>query len=228
MGNQPQMPSFPDPMMGGESPEPMGSESPEPMGGESPEPMGGESPEPMGGESPEPIGGESVDATDDNGEGNDKKKEIQKLAGQLSELLHTYNEENGDDEELNKYVKGMIDAQTDGDGEDVSDDDMDMEEPEMDDEMDMEEPEMGNDMDMEEPEMDDDMDMEEPEMGKNKPQPEKKIKESKRFTKKQLMEEFGELSQNSKNREEEKLRLNKKTNLRNVNKGNPFTPPKFH
>ena len=150
-------------------------------------------------------------------EGNDKKKEIQKLAGQLSELLHTYNEENGDDEELNKYVKGMIDAQTDGDGEEISDDDMDMEEPEMDDEMDMEEPEMGNDMDMEEPEM-----------GKNKPQPEKKIKESKRFTKKQLMEEFGEISQNNKNREEDKLRLNKKINLQYVKERNPFTPPKFH
>jgi hypothetical protein len=79
---------------------------------------------------------------------------------------------------------------------------------------------MGDDMDMEEPEMGDEMDMEEPEMGKNKPQPEKKIKESKRFTKKQLMEEFSELSQNSKNREEDKLRLNKKTNLRNVNKTN--------
>lgn len=134
--------------------------------------------------------------------GDDKKKEIQKLAGELSELLHTYNEENGDDEELNKYVKGMIEAQTDGKNEDEND------EPEMDGEM--PEDEMG------EPQ---------PEEGMEEPQPEGEMPkmEGRKLTKKQLREEFAELNQKEKD-----IRVNQKIAKNNVKANNPFTPPKFN
>ena len=102
--------------------------------------------------------------------GDDKKKEIQKLAGELSELLHTYNEENGEDEELNKYVKGMIDAQTDGESEENDD----VDEPDMDDEM-------PND-----------------EHQNDEPNPEETKMEGRKFSKKQLKEEFAQMANQSK------------------------------
>lgn len=160
----------------------------------------------MGQDMPE----QPMDASEemDNEGGDDKKKEIQKLAGELSELLHTYNEENGEDEELNKYVKGMIDAQTDGSDDDsVNTEDM---------------PEDENEFD---PEADDDnnpeMDAESEEMS----QPDIK-QEGKTFTKKQLREEFGKAIKNKK--DVENFRLDKKLNKTNVNKQNPFMPPKFN
>jgi hypothetical protein len=134
--------------------------------------------------------------------GDDKKKEIQKLAGELSELLHTYNEENGEDEELNKYVKGMIDAQTDGESEENDD----VDEPDMDDEMPNDEPQ--ND----EPSMDE-------------PNPEETKMEGRKFSKKQLKEEFAQMANQSKT---EKNRTNKKLSTKKVNKDNPFTPPMFN
>ena len=146
---------------------------------------------------------EGIDA-----EGDDKKKEIQKLAGKLSELLHTYNEENGDDEELNKYVKGMIDAQTDGDTDD-EDFDMDDEDVDMEDDIDIDDEDMEGDEDMEMP----------------VEKPEKKMKESKTFTKRQLKEEFGEII---KHKNDKELRLNNKINKNKVNPKNPFIPPKFN
>ena len=79
--------------------EPMGME-PEPMGD-----MGGEMP-PMGDEGmgEDPMG---------NGEGaDDPKKNIQRLAGELSQALRTYNDEQqSPDTDLNKYVVGMIATQ---------------------------------------------------------------------------------------------------------------------
>jgi hypothetical protein len=147
---------------------------------------------------------------DENEGGDDKKKEIQKLAGELSELLHTYNEENGEDEELNKYVKGMIDAQTDGDA-----DDSDNENPDIEDEDDMENPEeMGEDP-MGDEEMPEDMpqESEQPKM------------EGRRLTKKELKEEF---AQNCKKEKDNVERMNKKLNKSGVSKHNPFTPPKFN
>lgn len=202
------MPAAPAPM-----PEP--TPSPEaPQGGMPEDPMMGGNP--MGGDMPEDpmAGGEempqepNMDAPmgDENEGGDDKKKEIQKLAGELSELLHTYNEENGDDEELNKYVKGMIDAQTDG----GSDDDND-ENPDMEGEEDMENPEeMG-----ESPMGDEEMPQE----------PEQPKMEGRRLTKKQLKEEF---AQDCKKEKEKIERTNKKLNKSGVTKNNPFTPPKFN
>ena len=79
--------------------EPMGME-PEPMGD-----MGGEM-SPMGDEGmgEDPMG---------NGEGaDDPKKNIQRLAGELSQALRTYNDEQqSPDTDLNKYVVGMIATQ---------------------------------------------------------------------------------------------------------------------
>jgi hypothetical protein len=165
---------------------------------------------------------EDIDTPDvDNDEmdgDDDAKKEIQKLAGKLSELLHTYNEENGDDEELNKYVKGMINAQTDGSSDD-EDEDEDIEIDDMPDDED-------EDIDMDNMPDDEDEDIEMDDMPE--PKPEKGMKESRRFTKKQIKEEFGEVFKAKNDREEDKLRLNKKINLHNVDDGNPFTPPKFN
>ena len=82
----------------------------EPMGME-PEPMGD-----MGGEMP-PMGDEGMgeDPMGDMGneEGaDDPKKNIQRLAGELSQALRTYNDEQqSPDTDLNKYVVGMIATQ---------------------------------------------------------------------------------------------------------------------
>ena len=178
-----------DPMMGGD-----------PMAGGAPDAEMPEGPM-MGSGMPEDP---NMDASmgDENEGGDDKKKEIQKLAGELSELLHTYNEENGDDEELNKYVKGMIDAQTDGERKDE------------------EEPDMGGDEDMENPD-------EMPEEGDEKmeePQTEEPKMEGRKITKKQLKEEF---AQACKQEKESEARVNKKTNTKKVNQNNPFLPPKI-
>lgn len=167
---------------------------------ETPMDMGNEVP-PMENE----IGEEPMNDTPMDGEGDDKKKEIQKLAGELSELLHTYNEENGDDEELNKYVKGMIDAQTDGD----SADDEDM----------SEEPDMGDGEEIEDEPMENEMG-EEP--MNNTPEPKM---EGRRITKKQIKEEFAQMNDKKKDEEE---RMNTKLNKNGVNKNNPFLPPKFN
>ena len=177
-----------DPMMGGD-----------PMGGNMPEdPMAGGEDMPQEPDMETSMG-------DENEGGDDKKKEIQKLAGELSELLHTYNEENGDDEELNKYVKGMIDAQTDGD----SDDDDDEENPDVEGDENVENPEeMGNEEMPEEPQ-----------------EPEQPKMEGRRLTKKQLREEF---AQDCKKEKENIERMNKKLNKSGVTKNNPFTPPKFN
>ena len=48
---------------------------------------------------------------DDNGEESEDKKDIQRLSGELSQKLVTYNQQQQDDE-LNKYVAGMIIPQT--------------------------------------------------------------------------------------------------------------------
>lgn len=177
-----------DPMMGGDT---MGNEMPE-------DPMGDSEQMPSAPDMETPMG-------DENEGGDDKKKEIQKLAGELSELLHTYNEENGEDEELNKYVKGMIDAQTDGDVDDTdNEDEEDMENPE----------EMGEDPTGDE-EMPEDMPQE----------PEQPKMEGRRLTKKELKEEF---AQNCKKEKDNVERMNKKLNKSGVTKNSPFTPPKFN
>ena len=198
------MPSAPAPMpapapqQGGMPEDPMAGG--DPMGGGMPEdPMAGGEDMPQEPDMEAPMGDESEG-------GDDKKKEIQKLAGELSELLHTYNEENGDDEELNKYVKGMIDAQTDGDSDNDDDETSDMEG-----EDDMENPE-----EMEENPMNDEEVPQEPEQPKM---------EGRRLTKKQLKEEF---AQNCKKEKEKVERTNKKLNKSGVSKNNPFTPPKFN
>ena len=60
----------------------------------------------------EPMGGDMEDPMMDDemgGEENDPKKEIQKLSGQLSQKLRTYNDEQqSPDTDLNKYVAGMV------------------------------------------------------------------------------------------------------------------------
>lgn len=173
-----------------------------------PEPPTGEENPMMNNEMPpmdEPMPGDSMNGSvdmDSNEEGDDKKKEIQKLAGELSELLHTYNEENGEDEELNKYVKGMIDAQTDGKEDSEDDDEMNMD----------------SDENMEA----DDMEMEEPQ---EKPDEKMPKMEGRKLTKKQLREEFADLNQKDKFKE---LRVDKKRSQKNVKPNNPFTPPKFN
>ena len=184
----------PAPMGGGGMPEdPM-------MGGD---PMAGGAPDAGMPEDPKmdtPMG-------DNENGGDDKKKEIQKLAGELSELLHTYNEENGEDEELNKYVKGMIDAQTDGENENE------------------EEPDMEGDEEMENPEEMEEKPMGDEEMSQEPQEPEQPKMEGRRLTKKQLKEEF---AQNCKKEKGKVERTNKKLNKSGVSKNNPFTPPKFN
>lgn len=188
-----------DPMMGGD-----------PMAGGAPD---AEMPEdPMGGapdaEMPEDPNMDTPMGDNENG-GDDKKKEIQKLAGELSELLHTYNEENGEDEELNKYVKGMIDAQTDGESENE------------------EEPDMEGDEDMENPEEMEEKPMGDEEMSQEPQEPEQPKMEGRRLTKKQLKEEFAQNCKKEKGKEKVE-RINKKLNKSGVSKNNPFTPPKFN
>jgi hypothetical protein len=76
------------------------------------EPMGD-----MGGEMP-PMGDEGIDEDPMGDMGNggedadDPKKNIQRLAGELSQALRTYNDEQqSPDTDLNKYVVGMIATQ---------------------------------------------------------------------------------------------------------------------
>lgn len=187
---------MPEPPMGGAPEGGVGMGNEGPMGGQ------GEMPEPP---MDEPSMDGAPEGGEENFEGDDKKKEIQKLAGELSELLHTYNEENGEDEELNKYVKGMIDAQTDGE---ENDEDM----PEMEDEE--------GDEGMEEEPMGD-MDVQPEE----KPQPNTPKMEGRRLTKKQLREEFADIAR--KENDVDSLRLDKKIH-KNASKKSPFTPPKFN
>ena len=189
-------PSMPEPPMDG-APEggmDMGNENP--MGGQ------GKMPEPP---MDEPSMDGAPEGGEENFEGEDKKKEIQKLAGELSELLHTYNEENGEDEELNKYVKGMIEAQTDGEG---------------DDEEIPEDEGMEGEDDMEEEPMEDT-----PPQPEEDSQPEAPKMEGRRLTKKQPREEFADMAK--KEKDVDNLRLDKKIN-KNASKNSPFTPPKFN
>ena len=146
----------------------------------------------------------------DNAEGgDDKKKEIQKLAGELSEKLRNYNDENGTDEELNKYVKGMIDAQTSGESEG--------EEEEFDTEEDVEPSDSGAPEETEAPAV-----PEEDPAAKQFPTDECKV-----MTKKQLQEEFDSEKSNRKEKDGN-LRMNKKISKANVRPNNPFIPPKFN
>lgn len=71
------------------------------------------------------IGQDSNFGDDENGEETTPKKQIQQLAGSLSQELRTYNDEQQQpDTELNKYVAGMVVKQaskalTDKDKDDV-------------------------------------------------------------------------------------------------------------
>lgn len=90
-------------------PEPMGPPpgGPDPMG---PPPAG---PDPIG---PPPAGPDENGAPEDpemgdmeGGEGNNDKKNIQQLTGELSQALSQYNDEQDEpDTELNKYVMNML------------------------------------------------------------------------------------------------------------------------
>ena len=52
---------------------------------------------------------DSVDLENGDEEGNDPKKNIQRLAGELSQALRMYNQDQTEpDTDLNKYVMGMI------------------------------------------------------------------------------------------------------------------------
>ena len=85
----------------------------EPMMGQPLMDMGGEQ-EQFGGTDPNmqnPEGSEfdtGFDAGVEADEDTDPKKFIQQLTGKLSQSLNKYNNENGDDEELSKYVGKMI------------------------------------------------------------------------------------------------------------------------
>lgn len=85
----------------------------DPMMGQPPMDMGGEQ-EQFSGTDPNmqnPEGSEfdtGFDAGVEADEDTDPKKFIQQLTGKLSQSLNKYNNENGDDEELSKYVGKMI------------------------------------------------------------------------------------------------------------------------
>lgn len=76
-----------------------------------PMPMGNEMGEdPMMGE--EPMGDDMNSMGNEDGANDDPKKNIQRLAGELSQALRTYNDEQtSPDTDLNKYVVGMIATQ---------------------------------------------------------------------------------------------------------------------
>ena len=145
------------------------------------------------------------DDSENTSEGNDSsKKEIQKLAGKLSQLLKDYNDEHGTDEELNKYVKGMIDAQTeeDYDAEADDDDDADNDENES----------MPNDGE------NDEMSDETPE---DMPQPQS---EGRIWTKSNIQEMFNQLGIESPDSKKDKA---KSIKAAKGTKNNPFNPPTF-
>ena len=144
------------------------------------------------------------DDSENTSEGKDSlKKEIQKLAGKLSQRLKDYNDEYGADEEQNKYVKGMIDAQTEEDYDaEADDDDADNDENES----------MPNDGE------NDEMSDKTPE---DMPQPQS---ESRIWTKSNIQEMFNQLgieSPDSKKDKAKSLKVAKGT------KNNPFNPPTF-
>ena len=145
------------------------------------------------------------DDSENTSEGNDSsKKEIQKLAGKLSQLLKDYNDEYGADEEQNKYVKGMIDAQTeeDYDAEADDDDDADNDENES----------MPNDGE------NDEMSDKTPE---DMPQPQS---ESRIWTKSNIQEMFNQLGIESPDSKKDKA---KSIKTDKGSKNNPFNPPIF-
>ena len=144
------------------------------------------------------------DDSENTSEGNDSsKKEIQKLAGKLSQLLKDYNDEHGTDEELNKYVKGMIDAQTEEDYDaEADDDDADNDENES----------MPNDGE------NDEMSDETPE---DMPQPQS---EGRIWTKSNIQEMFNQLGIESPDSKKDKA---KSLKVAKGSKNNPFNPPTF-
>ena len=143
------------------------------------------------------------DSENTSKENDSSKKEIQKLAGKLSQLLKDYNDEHGTDEELNKYVKGMIDAQTEDDYDaDVDDDDVDDDENES----------MPNDGE------NDEMSDETPE---DMPQPQS---EGRIWTKSNIQEMFNQLGIESPDSEKGKA---KSLKAAKGTKNNPFNPPTF-
>lgn len=100
------MPSMPpmDPSMGGD-PNAMGGAPMDPSMGGDPNAMG-EDPSAM------PDGSNQFDTNFDAGveadEETDPKRYIQQLTGKLSQSLNSFNNDNGDDPELSKYVAKMI------------------------------------------------------------------------------------------------------------------------
>ena len=138
------------------------------------------------------------DDSENTGEGKDSlKKEIQKLAGKLSQLLKDYNDEHGTDEELNKYVKGMIDAQTEEDYDDADNDENES---------------MPNDGE------NDEMSDKTPE---DMPQPQS---ESRIWTKSNIQEMFNQLGIESPDSKKDKA---KSIKAAKGTKNNPFNPPTF-
>lgn len=99
-----------DPTMGGQ-PDATG----DPMGAGAMDPSMGD-PNAMGGGEENPAGGSEFDTNFDAGveadEDADPQKYIQQLTGKLSQTINSYNNENGADPGLNKYVVCMIVAAT--------------------------------------------------------------------------------------------------------------------
>lgn len=111
----PDMPPMEDtPDMGGNTGQEMGA-GPDQMGDDMP-PMDNEMGSSPGFEDEDPDDGGFDGGFDDGGgdadDEQDPKKHIQKLAGELTQSLKQYNDENGEpDVELCKYVAGMINSQ---------------------------------------------------------------------------------------------------------------------
>ena len=107
-GSQPTAPSMPEPDMGLDA----GMQGPN-MSTTPDMSMNSQMPNDMGGEMPM-DGGEknqfdsNFDAGVEADEETDPKRYIQQLTGKLSQSLNSYNEENGPDEGINKYVASMI------------------------------------------------------------------------------------------------------------------------
>lgn len=105
-GSQPAAPSMPTPDMGTDTgmQDPNMAATPD-MGG-----MDGQMPNDVGGEMP--MDNNQFDSNFDAGveadEETDPKRYIQQLTGKLSQSLNSYNEENGPDEGISKYVASMI------------------------------------------------------------------------------------------------------------------------
>jgi len=107
-GSQPAAPSMPEPDMGMDA----GMQGPN-MSTTPDMSMNSQMPNDMGGEMPMDGGEENqfdsnFDAGVEADEETDPKRYIQQLTGKLSQSLNSYNEENGPDAGLSKYVASMI------------------------------------------------------------------------------------------------------------------------